>query len=289
MRLFLLGTTDGVALVEGLLRQLNESRVDDPYEISIPEKLLTQDFLVSYRARPIDVLFLIDYDAHVSHLLSRDVPIPERVRVTAQDIVLAIELTRHASRRVDVSTASNNSLSEFLANALGSPAPSESAELKQLREADFDVAGLTPPMARYIEALYASLAGRKHLELVWPGELFLDGDNPGNALPATIEIAGNARCVAYGPYLPLPRGRWQATAVFGFSPDIGHMPFMFESDIAGEIVRGFFEVERGGFFKLELDFLVLHAMLPVEFRLITQDSALQGLVSLVEVKLTSPW
>ena len=51
------------------------------------------------------------------------------------------------------------------------------------------------------------------------------------------------------------------------------------------MARGFFEVERGGIFTLELDFQVTDALHPVELRLISQDSALEGQLALIEVEL----
>ena len=78
---------------------------------------------------------------------------------------------------------------------------------------------------------------------------------------------------------------WRATTFLGFSPDIGKMPFILEADSGGSTARGFFEVEYGGIFTLTLDFRVVDPMHPVEMRLISQDSGLEGQVSLIEVEL----
>ena len=123
------------------------------------------------------------------------------------------------------------------------------------------------------------------LSLIWPRECFLDGDSPGAPLPATVEIAGRARILAYGPYLPLPIGSWTATAWLGFSADIGRIPFILEIDTGETVTRGFFEVERGGIFKLQLEFRVAAPLIPIEVRLISQDATLEGLASLIEVQL----
>jgi len=100
-----------------------------------------------------------------------------------------------------------------------------------------------------------------------------------------VEVAGRARVLTYGPYLPLPAGSWRATAFLGFSPDIGKLPFILEVDNGGAVVRGLFEVDRGGIFTVALDFHVNDAMQPIELRLISQDSALEGQVALIEVEL----
>jgi hypothetical protein len=100
-----------------------------------------------------------------------------------------------------------------------------------------------------------------------------------------MEVAGRARILAYGPYLPLPGGLWRAMAYLDFSVDIERMPFIFEADTGGNITRGFFEVEHGGIFTLALDFRVTDPLHPTEFRLISQDTALDGQAALIEVQL----
>src|SRR6185369_7083055 len=134
----------------------------------------------------------------------------------------------------------------------------------------------TPLSSTYLEPLFSAAGRPEPSALAWPREAFLDGDKPGETLPAMIEVAGRARILAYGPYLPLPSGNWRATVFLGFSPDIGKMPFILEADAGGAVARGFFEAERGGIFTLGLDFQVADALHPVEFRLINQDTALEG-------------
>ena len=104
-------------------------------------------------------------------------------------------------------------------------------------------------------------------------------------MPAAIEVAGRARILAYGPYLPLPAGQWHATAYLGFSVDIERMPFILEADTGSGTTRGFFEVRAGGIFTLGLDFRIIDPLHPVELRLISQDSALEGQIALIEVQL----
>ncbi|WP_422002607.1 hypothetical protein [Reyranella sp.] len=137
----------------------------------------------------------------------------------------------------------------------------------------------------YLAPLSAACATAAPLSLNWQRELFLDGDAPGTMLPAAPEVGGRPRILAYGPYLPLPVGRWSATVYLGFSNEIGRLPFIFEVDAGGSVARGFFEVERGGLFSLSLDFEVAQPLHLVECRLISQDSAIEGQFSLIEVQL----
>ena len=140
-------------------------------------------------------------------------------------------------------------------------------------------------VASYLDPLWAVTNGMSPLVLTWPRECFLDGDQPNEPLPPMMELAGRARILAYGPYLPLPSGRWRATACLGFSPDIEKLPFIFEALTPPGITRGFFEAEAGGFFTLELDFQVIDPFARIEMRLETQDSALEGQAALIEVRL----
>ena len=248
----------------------------------------TRELLASLLADPIDALILADHAPFASALpaaLS-----PDAVRAEVQRAVLAIELSRRAIdtlvlRRHEVETwpASLARLLGELAtpplpNVAGWPAWSEIAE---------PAAALMPsplPLS-FLQPLFAAPGQSTPLRLAWPRESFLYGDMPGEMLPATIEVAGRARIVVYGPYLPLPSGTWLATAFLGFSPDIGKLPFILEADSGGAISRGFFEVEHGGIFSVRLEFQVADALHPVELRLISQDSALEGQLSLIEVEL----
>lgn len=144
----------------------------------------------------------------------------------------------------------------------------------------------SPSLLRtYLAPLLAAAEQPASIVVAWPRDCFLYGDTPGEELPATVEVAGRGRILAYGPYMPLPSGHWRATAYLGFSADIGSMPFILEADTDVGITRGFFEVKRGGIFTLKLEFEVTDPFHPVEFRFVSQDSALEGLASLIEIEL----
>ena len=223
---------------------------------------------------------------------SADVSI-DTVRLEAQKAILTIELARRIPQTLLLHLAESASWPRRIAELLGRD-PSDVLSLAEPVPENI-VAGdsCAAPLASasslllqtYIAPLVAAAAHPASVVVVWPRDCFLYGDAPGEGLPATIEIAGRGRILAYGPYMPLPSGRWRATACLGFSADIGSMPFILEADTNAGITRGFFEVKRGGIFTLELDFEVTDPFHPVEFRLISQDSALEGLTSLIEIRL----
>ena len=240
-------------------------------------------------AEPVDALVLVDHAPFAGGPpaagLTPDLPPGEIVREQAQRAILALELSRHAVRTVPLESPPGSwpatlaalldlpgGLPEELPGNL--PAPPRAKQGVEL-----------PLTATYLAPLFAGPTQPGPLGLVWPRPCFLDGDAPGRRLPAMVEVAGRARIVAYGPYLPLPAGGWKATACLGFSPDIGKMSFILEIDTGAAVTRGFFEVERGGIYTLDLDVRVAVSFHPVELRLISQEASLEGQVSLIEVAL----
>ncbi len=208
---------------------------------------------------------------------------------------LAIELARRIPRTLLLRPAEAAEWPRLMAKLLevncsavlplSEPVPTEAAAGDGSATA-FASPPASPSLLRtYLTPLFAAVEHPASVVVAWPRECFLYGDAPGEGLPATVELAGRGRILAYGPYMPLPQGRWRATAYLGFSADIGTMPFILEADTDAGITRGFFEVKQGGIFTLELDFEVTDPFHPVEFRLVSQDSALEGLASLIEIRL----
>lgn len=239
----------------------------------------TRERFLALVTEPFDALVLVD---HVPSVAGAGPTASDSVRAEALRAILAFELARRAERTLVLSADDVAGWPIALAKLLGLPF-SGGVTPPPVQAGGEAPEGL--PMVTYLVPLFAAAAQACRPTLVWPREAFLDGDDPGKTLPATVEIAGRARILAYGPYLPLPAGDWRARAYLGFSPDIGGMPFILEVDTGSAVSRGFFEVDHGGIFTLELDFQVADALHPVEMRLISQESALDGLVSLIEIVL----
>ena len=248
----------------------------------------TREELVAIAGEPVDVLVLVDHHAFAAGPPADGEALVEVARSEGQRAVFALEVARRAARTV------------MLANEFVEAWPKILAELAHLPPLSLIVpCPPVPPLEEtaggalartYLQPLFMAAPAAARLVLSWPREAFLDGDTPGAPLPAAIEVAGRARILAYGPYLPLPGGQWRATAYLGFSVDIEKIPFILEADTGSGITRGFFEVENGGIFTLTLHFQITDPLHPVELRLISQDSALEGQAVLIEVQLeqTSP-
>ncbi|MDI1286676.1 MAG: hypothetical protein PSV46_19975 [Reyranella sp.] len=298
MTILLLGAGPRLAWVRCVLETLrasaaagSETGPDPGPEIVVVEGPTTHELLVSLTDRPIDALVLVDHFAFADGAVPEAAALVEAVRGEAQRACLALELSRRAARTVGLSGGDSGDWAATLVALLAVPPPAEwsgspAAPPRGMcpPPAERGTAVATPLLQTYLEPLFAA-PGQASLALAWPREAFLDGDAPGATLPATAEVAGRARILAYGPYLPLPAGQWHATAFLGFTPDIGKLPFILEADSGGAVARGFFEVERGGIFTLGLDFQVANALHPVELRLISQDSALEGQFAMIEVEL----
>ena len=249
-----------------------------PQIISVAS-IQTRERFLALVAESFDVLVLVD---HAPFAAGAGPTAADSVHGEAQRAVIAFELARRAERTLVLSADDVAGWPTALAKLLG--LPFSGGVTPPPVQAGVEVPeGL--PMSTYLAPLFFAAAQTCRPTLVWSREAFLDGDAPGKTLPATVEIAGRARILAYGPYLPLPAGGWRARAYLGFSPDIGEMPFILEVDTGGAVSRGFFEVDRGGIFTLDLDFQVADALHLVEMRLISQESALDGLVSLIEIVL----
>jgi hypothetical protein len=247
------------------------------------EQAPSPEALTRHAATPPALLVLVDPLPFAAGLPEGPIP-ADFLRSDAMRAVFALELARRIGRTMVLDgdaagwpgALAAAGLPVDTAAPLPAPLPAPAAVLPD---------GSDPLQQPYLLPVWRAAAAGRAPPVAWPREAFLDGDVPGETLPALIEVAGRARIVAYGPYLPLPAGTWKATAWLGFSPDIGRLPFILEIDSGGGVARGFFEAERGGIFSLDLDFQVADPLHPLELRLITQDSALEGQAALIEVGL----
>lgn len=292
MKIFLLGGGQVGAWVHAFLDVASTTSAAKP-EIVVVDGMTPRDVLTALIVEPADVLVLAPQAPLVNSIAPADVTI-DTVRYEAQRAILALELARRIPRKLLLRPADAAEWPRLIAELievnpakmppLAEPVPTEAS-------AGGGSAAVAPSpslLRTYLTPLIAAIEHPATIVVAWPRDCFLYGDAPGEGLPATVELAGRGRILAYGPYMPLPKGLWRATAYLGFSADIGSMPFILEADTDAGITRGFFEVKQGGIFTLELDFQVTDPFHPVEFRLVSQDSALEGRASLIEIRLEQP-
>lgn len=281
MKVFVLGSGPAWIWVRAFLDNAAKALIVKP-EIIVLGEASPRDFLAELTVEPSDVLVSVQQELLVNEILP-----PDALRNEAQKAILAIELARQVPRTLLLKVAEAAEWPRLISELLGTgvvdveplDVPAETAA------ENGNVVGSASLLRRYLAPLLAATKQSNLIAVAWPRDCFLYGDAPGEILPATVEVAGRGRILAYGPYMPLPLGRWRAIAFLGFSADIGSMPFILEADSDVGITRGFFEVKQGGIFTIDLEFEVIDSFYPVEFRLISQDSALEGLVSLIEIRL----
>jgi len=283
MRILLLGAGPRLSWAREAIQLLLDRTAVSVVSLDVVEGLPTRPLPLTLGSdRPV-ILVLIDPMPFAAGQPGEDLAHMDAVRGDAQLAVLAIELARRADRTMKLAGDDASHWLATLAELFAVP-------LEAMPDSTLPLLVRSPPpcvpiVRDYLSPLWAAPSSPSMPILTWPRDSFIDGDSPGEPLPASIEVAGRGRILAYGPYLPLPAGEWHAIVYLGFSPDIGKLPFIVEADTGGTVSRAFFEVERGGIYTLEFDFTVPDPLHPVELRLISQDSALEGQASLIEVCL----
>lgn len=291
MKVYLLGCGSAGVWARTFLNNLSLASVAKP-EIVVIDNMAPHDVLSALTFESANVLILAPQSPFANDDASTDVAI-DAIRHEAQKAILALELARRIPQTLLLRPAEAAEWPRLIAGLLGAnhsevPLLIEPVPMEAVAGAGRTsvYAPSSPSLLRtYLMPLLAAVEHPASIMVAWPRDCFLYGDVPGEGLPATVEIAGRGRILAYGPYLPLPSGRWRATAYLGFSPDIGSMPFILEADTDAGITRGFFEVKQGGIFTLDFEFELTDPFHPVEFRLVSQDSSLEGLASLIEIRL----
>jgi hypothetical protein len=98
-------------------------------------------------------------------------------------------------------------------------------------------------------------------------------------LPATnlIELSGPARCLTFGPYLNLPKGRWRGRFTFYSRDNASRNSLGFDIAADQEIkVDRDFELHISGRFAFIAEFEIEDSFSPVEFRSFLRQGAIEG-------------
>ncbi len=208
--------------------------------------------------------------SHLGKIIRRD------IRSTAADI-LKVFLDHF---EIDIS----NDTVEKICHGIGFEDVSLSARLRQ------DTRNLPEPsdedrdvIAQVLGGLYEHLGQTTPGETTWPRQCFLSGDQPNSAVPVAIDVTGRARIIFYGPYLHLPRGRWKARMLIGFSRDIRGMPFSIDIHSTESLGKARILAVRGGIFDFEFEARVTAPHEPIEVRIMSEQGAIEGHMGLVSI------
>lgn len=122
-------------------------------------------------------------------------------------------------------------------------------------------------------------------ELIWPTPMFLKWDVQGAFLDGPIELLGPARFIICGPYLHLPEGAWRMSVQIEVAECFSDNRIgadIFSERILTAITA---KLPPAGRFGFDLDFDVVNTLAPVEIRMQLLTGAIEGRLSLVDVRL----
>ena len=150
-----------------------------PQIISVASTQTREQFLALV-AEPVDAFVLVD---HVPFAAGAGPTAADSARGEAHRAVLAFELARRAERTLVLPADDVVGWPTALAKLLGLPFSGE------VKPPPVQAAAAAPeglPLETYLAPLFAAAAQGCRPSLVWAREAFLDGDAPGNILPATV-------------------------------------------------------------------------------------------------------
>ena len=108
-----------------------------------------------------------------------------------------------------------------------------------------------------LDAYARFFAGEALGEIVWTRELFTLLSDPTKRPTEPIELAGDARCLLYGPYIDLAPGSWKVRVVLGFSDQAAGRIFQFIAYMAHqELASTTLQPNLGGIYVAEINFSI---------------------------------
>jgi hypothetical protein len=222
----------------------------------------------------------------------------EDLRQEAHRLVYAIELQRSTEQClvVQLPPADEHSAIASLLDLLPGIAPNSAARDGQAPQPPRldELQDPSPPTSevaerahhirsRYIAPLRDSLVSGSPASIAWPRELFISGDT---AAPPILELAGGVRYLYFGPYLPIPRGKWIVTGCLGFGPEIGNNLFTVEAYTDTILTKGFILAEAPGIYRFSLPLTIDQVLAPLQIRIVNQQAMLEGTMALIDIQIT---
>lgn len=123
--------------------------------------------------------------------------------------------------------------------------------------------------------------------IFWPAECLLDAVDPAAPVTETMQLAGPARMLTFGPFMHLPPGRW--TARYQFEVDAHPVGNLMEFDVlnGGDIlVTRSAMISSGGQFGIDCTFDVRESRLPIEYRARISEGSIGGSFKPIGIWLT---
>jgi hypothetical protein len=148
---------------------------------------------------------------------------------------------------------------------------------------------LAPDDRRLVSQLgsaYAAIAaGRSFDHMDWPVGLYMSSDHPDGPFPGRVELLGPSRFIAYGPYLHLTAGQWQATIVLEIADNPSGNQ-LYVDVYAGEILSVITaELPARGTYTFQISFEITDPLEPVQLRFQILSGAIEGILTLGSTRL----
>jgi hypothetical protein len=141
-------------------------------------------------------------------------------------------------------------------------------------------------LVNQLGAAYSAIAaGRSFDRMDWPVSMYMSNDYPAGPFPGRIELMGPARFIAYGPYLNLTAGQWQANVVLEVVDNLSGNQ-LYVDVYAGEILSVITtQLPAQGTYTFQIGFEITNPLEPVQLRFQILAGAIEGVFTLSSTSL----
>jgi len=140
-------------------------------------------------------------------------------------------------------------------------------------------------VSQLASAYSAIAAGRSFDGMDWPTSMYMSSDHPIGPFPGCVELLGPARFIAYGPYLHLTAGQWQANVVFEVTDNFSGNQ-LYVDVYAGEILSVITtQLPAQGTYTFQIGFEITNPLEPVQLRFQILSGAIEGAFTLSSTSL----
>lgn len=206
--------------------------------------------------------------------------IPRATTLTpGRDIAL---LSRHILSTLAIRKTSDEA-SDVIRNLDLTPYEPASSDIDNARASSNElVSQVTSALSDFYGKKYSEEAENLRIPL----ELFNDGLPPYARPSLNVDLVGPARCLAFGPFLYLPCGKWEVQIFFKSTQNWTHNSFAFDvfTDSTTK-AKGFITIDKNGIFCFRHEFQITNPWKPVEFRSFLEKGSISGKFNLQSVSI----
>lgn len=136
-----------------------------------------------------------------------------------------------------------------------------------------------------LQPYYEIAEGRPLTQVMWPKQLFQDGSEKGTYISGAIELAGRSRCLIHGPFLHLPRGRWNASVQINVGEGYSRNSILIDVKCGDILTSGRMALPDSGNFIFSIPFVINDPRAPIQIRFFLEKGAIEGWIDLISVMI----